>query len=283
MWVRPAPSGRRDSNSRPSPWQGDALPTEPRPHAPGLPPVRRVTIAEPAARVRSVQNGGGALAKAGHRASIEAVLTRPNVRWRDDCCDADQDRSAAHLDRRDGARRPCRGEDQRRRSWLGRRGRSVRGDQGHRGGAIRRSPSPRPDDPLSSGHGAPGSRSRAGTACHRPGPGRPRLAGGPDPDHLHRRYGAARLPVPVRAADVGRRGGTARAVAGHRVRRHRALAAQRARCSDGSEVDVVRGERARALVRPSSRCYRGDLPQHGRECCAKAPAATSSVSSAIRW
>ena len=28
-----SPSGRRDSNSRPSPWQGDALPTEPRPHA----------------------------------------------------------------------------------------------------------------------------------------------------------------------------------------------------------------------------------------------------------
>ncbi len=27
------PSGRRDSNSRPSPWQGDALPTEPRPRA----------------------------------------------------------------------------------------------------------------------------------------------------------------------------------------------------------------------------------------------------------
>ena len=26
------PSGRRDSNPRPSPWQGDALPTEPRPH-----------------------------------------------------------------------------------------------------------------------------------------------------------------------------------------------------------------------------------------------------------
>ena len=25
-------SGRRDSNPRPSPWQGDALPTEPRPH-----------------------------------------------------------------------------------------------------------------------------------------------------------------------------------------------------------------------------------------------------------
>src|SRR5450755_1375040 len=29
------PSGRRDSNPRPSPWQGDALPTEPRPHATG--------------------------------------------------------------------------------------------------------------------------------------------------------------------------------------------------------------------------------------------------------
>ena len=28
------PSGRRDSNPRPSPWQGDALPTEPRPHGP---------------------------------------------------------------------------------------------------------------------------------------------------------------------------------------------------------------------------------------------------------
>src|SRR5215831_5559511 len=38
--VRPAgaggeihASGRRDSNPRPSPWQGDALPTEPRPRA----------------------------------------------------------------------------------------------------------------------------------------------------------------------------------------------------------------------------------------------------------
>lgn len=36
MRRRP-PSGRRDSNSRPSPWQGDALPTEPRPHASELP------------------------------------------------------------------------------------------------------------------------------------------------------------------------------------------------------------------------------------------------------
>lgn len=31
--LRPSPSGRRDSNPRPSPWQGDALPTEPRPRA----------------------------------------------------------------------------------------------------------------------------------------------------------------------------------------------------------------------------------------------------------
>ncbi len=29
--ARPVPSGRRDSNPRPSPWQGDALPAEPRP------------------------------------------------------------------------------------------------------------------------------------------------------------------------------------------------------------------------------------------------------------
>src|SRR5262245_53975039 len=29
---RPAPSGRRDSNPRPSPWQGDALPAALRPH-----------------------------------------------------------------------------------------------------------------------------------------------------------------------------------------------------------------------------------------------------------
>jgi hypothetical protein len=32
--ARPRPSGRRDSNPRPSPWQGDALPTALRPHLP---------------------------------------------------------------------------------------------------------------------------------------------------------------------------------------------------------------------------------------------------------
>src|SRR2546430_14364430 len=35
LW-RP-PSGRRDSNPRPSPWQGDALPAALRPHVPGVP------------------------------------------------------------------------------------------------------------------------------------------------------------------------------------------------------------------------------------------------------
>jgi hypothetical protein len=43
-------SGRRDSNPRPSPWQGDALPTEPRPRAPG---VRLRTVADPTARANS--------------------------------------------------------------------------------------------------------------------------------------------------------------------------------------------------------------------------------------
>jgi hypothetical protein len=48
--IRPFESGRRDSNPRPSPWQGDALPTEPRP--------RRTwgairTVADPAAYANS--------------------------------------------------------------------------------------------------------------------------------------------------------------------------------------------------------------------------------------
>ena len=54
------PSGRRDSNPRPSPWQGDALPTEPRPHAGALPsgrvsPGRRAfrTVADPGPRANS--------------------------------------------------------------------------------------------------------------------------------------------------------------------------------------------------------------------------------------
>ena len=48
--IAAPPSGRRDSNPRPSPWQGDALPTEPRPHAcqqtPAGPlPCRRISPA----------------------------------------------------------------------------------------------------------------------------------------------------------------------------------------------------------------------------------------------
>src|SRR2546425_2951358 len=35
-------SGRRDSNPRPSPWQGDALPTEPLPRASGSSPNERI-------------------------------------------------------------------------------------------------------------------------------------------------------------------------------------------------------------------------------------------------
>ncbi len=55
-----SPSGRRDSNPRPSPWQGDALPTEPRPHASQLADRRRErarranrTVADPGRRANS--------------------------------------------------------------------------------------------------------------------------------------------------------------------------------------------------------------------------------------
>ena len=55
-----SPSGRRDSNPRPSPWQGDALPTEPRPHASHPTGRRRErarranrTVADPGRRANS--------------------------------------------------------------------------------------------------------------------------------------------------------------------------------------------------------------------------------------
>ena len=55
-WGSASPSGRRDSNPRPSPWQGDALPTEPRPHAIfGANPKKRVgndSGDEPSGQVR---------------------------------------------------------------------------------------------------------------------------------------------------------------------------------------------------------------------------------------
>src|SRR3954451_21146666 len=60
---RSHPSGRRDSNPRPSPWQGDALPTEPRPRDPGLRPgVRSKHYPMP---VASVQPAPHALRSAG--------------------------------------------------------------------------------------------------------------------------------------------------------------------------------------------------------------------------
>src|SRR5689334_12418208 len=49
--IRTFESGRRDSNPRPSPWQGDALPTEPRPHRAPWGAIR--TVADPAARANS--------------------------------------------------------------------------------------------------------------------------------------------------------------------------------------------------------------------------------------
>ena len=54
-WARLAPSGRRDSNPRPSPWQGDALPAEPRPHIPQpkAARVRSETLAEAMAGVQT--------------------------------------------------------------------------------------------------------------------------------------------------------------------------------------------------------------------------------------
>ena len=60
--IAAPPSGRRDSNPRPSPWQGDALPAEPRPHAtPGDSPGRSAgslrrcvrTVSDPGATTNS--------------------------------------------------------------------------------------------------------------------------------------------------------------------------------------------------------------------------------------
>jgi len=74
-------SGRRDSNPRPSPWQGDALPTEPRPralHRLACAPrcVAGMTLAE---RGNEVQTGGRRLRA--RRAGIPAYLG-PNASLR---------------------------------------------------------------------------------------------------------------------------------------------------------------------------------------------------------
>lgn len=60
MRVETLPSGRRDSNSRPSPWQGDALPTEPRPHAP-------CSLTLWGRRSRGVENSSGLLSRSTNR------------------------------------------------------------------------------------------------------------------------------------------------------------------------------------------------------------------------
>ena len=44
--TRVSSSGRRDSNPRPSPWQGDALPTAPRPHTARRTKRYRATLSE---------------------------------------------------------------------------------------------------------------------------------------------------------------------------------------------------------------------------------------------
>ena len=70
-------SGRRDSNSRPSPWQGDALPTEPRPRGAVSSSSRRPTgrgHPTPAATVRAArQDAFGRRSIAQHQ---HAVLDR---------------------------------------------------------------------------------------------------------------------------------------------------------------------------------------------------------------
>ena len=110
---------------------------------------------------------------------------------------------------RQGARRPGRAGGGGERPRADRRGRGVRGDQGRaRAGRSR-----------CSGTWSGSCRGRrAGAAGARPGRGTPRGGRGaeghrrpaePDPDHLHRRAGAARERARGRRADAGRRGGAA--------------------------------------------------------------------------
>src|ERR1700734_2234973 len=70
-------SGRRDSNPRPSPWQGDALPAEPRPHASRISPALRSELYPilAAAPTRSGDDGKNSASPtcAGH--SVTIVIT----------------------------------------------------------------------------------------------------------------------------------------------------------------------------------------------------------------
>ena len=76
---------------------------------------------------------------------------------------------------------------------------------------------------------------------------------GPDPDHLHRGTGAARLRTRRRAADAGRGRRRDGAVAGDDRGRDGAVAAQRARRARRPQDHVVRRERRRAGRRPAER------------------------------
>ena len=81
--IAASPSGRRDSNPRPSPWQGDALPAEPRPHSPAG-SLRRAfrTVADPGAHANS-EAGVGRKIPYSERAGVTHVtktspVTLPN-------------------------------------------------------------------------------------------------------------------------------------------------------------------------------------------------------------
>ena len=67
-------SGRRDSNPRPSPWQGDALPAEPRPR-------EAVRIATPTGKPSAGRHGGQVVRMLIARASTTAMSTTERVDW----------------------------------------------------------------------------------------------------------------------------------------------------------------------------------------------------------
>jgi hypothetical protein len=81
---RPAPpSGRRDSNPRPSPWQGDALPAEPRPHAHAKTNVRFRTVADPAPAANSTTPGASVFRGSDQAANLLGVEGHAGNMFRD--------------------------------------------------------------------------------------------------------------------------------------------------------------------------------------------------------
>jgi hypothetical protein len=106
--IAAPPSGRRDSNPRPSPWQGDALPTEPRPRSgPGTGPtgsLRRAygTVADPGAHA----NSGSGVSVKKHR-SERTVVTHAANPSRGPFGAANPSRGAPGI----GKSRPARGDE----------------------------------------------------------------------------------------------------------------------------------------------------------------------------